>query len=78
MRGFMRPKDVGEALRRLRLLKQGVKMFYDDPMTEACGCADEFQEDFDRLERRLWGYVAQHGSGRAREMALSALEKWMP
>lgn len=72
---------IDQAMKQLRQHDRMVRAFYDDPMTEVSGCpTGDFQEDFDRRERKILAWLADNApeGSPEREMALSRLGKYMP
>lgn len=81
---FPETKDFPTAAIFLQLAKhnQSITDFYNDPMTDYCGCTDDFQEDFDRKERLLVGKLYRRAQQTKErhifQFACDLLEKWMP
>jgi len=51
--------------REYRKHQENVRCFYEDPMTQQCGCTDDFAEDFERKERSIVIRLANLGDKRA-------------
>lgn len=70
--------DAVEALRRIRRLRHTMLYAMDDPMSQYAPMGD-FYEDWDRRLRSLWATVYRLAlNASTRELALRALEQWMP
>jgi hypothetical protein len=66
----------------LAQLHRRIANFYTDPMTMECGCTADFQDDFDRKERRLLAELHRVGKlerdEEAMAIALCGLVAYMP
>jgi len=71
---------VEDCMRALNAHHEKVKNFYDDPMTEMCGCTEDFQSDFNSQERKIAHRLmelAPRGSDEW-EMGVGYFDRYMP
>lgn len=59
-----------------------VDVFYNDPITDHCGCVFDFAADFDNKKRKLCADLLkaarEEKNKEAEQEALDLLEQWMP
>lgn len=71
---------VEEAIEKLKKLDESVNDFYNDPMTDSCGCTDDFAKVFSNKEKNLLAFIIKNTEKDSNEwkMAMDQMDKFLP